>query len=75
MKSRLWELADYRVGRNLARVFLEYYKLTGLIPSGLPDQPSNKRDRQSRQRHRQPRDPRPRTARTPAPLHLASIHE
>ncbi|CAD6204805.1 GSCOCG00002990001-RA-CDS [Cotesia congregata] len=66
---------DTRVGRNLARVLMEYYKLTGLIPSGLPDQPSNKRGRQSRQRYRQPRDPRPRTARTPAPLHLASIHE
>ncbi|XP_011302716.1 cytosolic carboxypeptidase 6 [Fopius arisanus] len=69
------EESYYRVGRNLARVLMEYYKLTGLIPSGLPDQPSNKRGRQSRQRHRQPRDPRPRTARTPAPLHLASIHE
>ncbi|XP_015599714.1 cytosolic carboxypeptidase 6 isoform X2 [Cephus cinctus] len=65
----------YRIGRNLARVFLEYYRLTGLIPAGLPDQPSNKRGRQSRQRHRTPRRPRPRTARTPAPLHLASIHE
>ncbi|XP_044014103.1 cytosolic carboxypeptidase 6 [Aphidius gifuensis] len=69
------EESYYRVGRNLARVLMEYYKLTGLIPSGLPDQPSNKRGRQSRQRHRQNRDPRPRTARTPAPLHLASIHE
>ncbi|XP_046745556.1 cytosolic carboxypeptidase 6 [Diprion similis] len=65
----------YRVGRNLGRAFLEYYKLTGLIPTGLPDQPSNKRGRQSRQRHRVPREPRPRTARTTAPLHLASIHE
>ncbi|XP_043281391.1 cytosolic carboxypeptidase 6 isoform X2 [Venturia canescens] len=69
------EESYYRVGRNLARALLEYYKLTGLIPSGLPDQPANKRDRQSRQRHRAPREPRPRTARTPAPLHLASIHE
>ncbi|XP_051164200.1 cytosolic carboxypeptidase 6 isoform X1 [Leptopilina boulardi] len=65
----------YRVGRNLARVFLEYYKLTGLIPSSLPDKPSAKRGRQSRQRYRVPRDPRPRTARTPAPLHFTSIHE
>ncbi|XP_066588987.1 cytosolic carboxypeptidase 6 [Prorops nasuta] len=65
----------YRLGRNIARAFLEYYKLTGLIPSGLPDQPSSKRGRQSRQRHRAPREPRARTARTPAPLHLASIHE
>ncbi|KAL0119285.1 hypothetical protein PUN28_009693 [Cardiocondyla obscurior] len=65
----------YRVGRNLARVFLEYYRLTGLIPSGLPDQPSSRRARQSRQRHRFPREPRPKTVRTPATLHLASIYE
>ncbi|KAL6266793.1 hypothetical protein P5V15_003625 [Pogonomyrmex californicus] len=65
----------YRLGRNLARVFLEYYKLTGLIPSGLPDQPSSRRVRQSRQRHRIPREPRPKTVRTPATLHLASIYE
>ncbi|XP_032686255.1 cytosolic carboxypeptidase 6 isoform X2 [Odontomachus brunneus] len=69
------EESYYRLGRNLARVFLEYYKLTGLIPSGLPDQPSNRRTRQSRQRHRLPREPRPRTIRTPATLHLASIYE
>ncbi|KAJ8679497.1 hypothetical protein QAD02_015284 [Eretmocerus hayati] len=69
------EESYYRVGRNLARALLEYYKLTGLIPSGLPDQPSSKRSRQSRQRQRAPREPRPRTARTPAPLHLASIQE
>ncbi|KAG5314162.1 CBPC6 carboxypeptidase, partial [Acromyrmex insinuator] len=65
----------YRLGRNLARVFLEYYKLTGLIPSGLPDQPSSRRARQSRQKHRLPREPRPRTVRIPATLHLASIYE
>ncbi|XP_076245217.1 cytosolic carboxypeptidase 6 [Calliopsis andreniformis] len=65
----------YRVGRNLARVFLDYYKLMGLIPAGLPDQPSTKRSRQSRLRYRVLREPRPRTSRTPAPIHFASIHE
>ncbi|XP_006622667.1 cytosolic carboxypeptidase 6 [Apis dorsata] len=65
----------YRLGRNLARVFLEYYKLMGIIPTGLPDQPSTKRTRQSRPRHRILREPRPKTCRKPAPIHLASIHE
>nr|XP_050851356.1 cytosolic carboxypeptidase 6 [Vespula vulgaris] len=69
------EESYYRLGRNLARVFLEYYKLTGLIPCGLPDQPSNKRNRRSRQSHHVSRQPRSRMARTPAPLHLASIHD
>ncbi|XP_029050884.1 cytosolic carboxypeptidase 6 isoform X1 [Osmia bicornis bicornis] len=65
----------YRVGRSLARVFLEYYKLMGIIPAGLPDQPSAKRTRQSRPRYRVLREPRRKTCRTPAPMHLASIHE
>ncbi|XP_023290515.1 cytosolic carboxypeptidase 6 [Orussus abietinus] len=66
----------FRLGRNLGRVFLDYYKLLGLIPSGLPDQPTGRRGRQAGQRKRLPRRrPRPRTARTPAPLHFARIHE
>ncbi|XP_076668212.1 uncharacterized protein LOC143368891 [Andrena cerasifolii] len=69
-------MLDYRLGRNLARVFLEYYKLMGLIPAGLPDQPSTKRSRQSRPRYRVLREPRQRAStRTPAPVHLASIQE
>ncbi|KAL7286509.1 hypothetical protein TKK_0019245 [Trichogramma kaykai] len=69
------EESYYRVGRNLARAFFEYYRVTGLIPTGLPDQPKHKRSRQSRQKQRVQREPRPRTARTPAPLHFATIHE
>ncbi|XP_017877006.1 cytosolic carboxypeptidase 6 isoform X2 [Ceratina calcarata] len=65
----------YRLGRNLARVFLEYYKLMGIIPVGLPNQPSTKRTRQYRPRYRDHRQTRPKTSRKPAPIHFASIHE
>lgn len=45
---------DYRLGRNVARTYLDYYHVVGVIPLGLPASPGalKRAGRRSRPRHR-----------------------
>ncbi|KAE8749703.1 hypothetical protein FOCC_FOCC003690 [Frankliniella occidentalis] len=67
--ASLDQTADYRLGRNVARTYLDYYHVVGVIPLGLPVSPGalKRAGRRSRPRHRRrsrswpSREPRRRT--------------
>lgn len=74
--SLTWR-SDYRLGRNIARTYLDYYRAIGVIPANLPCNVSTSpepriRFRSSRSPSAYPRS-RPRTTRGQAELHLHEL--
>lgn len=75
--SWLLVFSDIRVGRNLARAFLEYYRFTNVIPiPPLKELLARKRPKTHRSRsfRRKPEyQPRPRTTRNAAPINYFDL--
>ena len=69
--------SDYRLGRNIARTYLDYYRATGVIPANVPapvaaSPEPRRRARSSHSPSARPRS-RPRTTRGKAVLHLHEL--
>lgn len=74
MKRFFFSFTDIRLGRNLARAFLEYYRFTNVLAIPplkelMANRKRKKSNRNQAYRKRQEEyQPRPRTARPPAPI-------